>query len=86
MEQFTFITIIVVILVLLKIFFPNENFESSEQIQNRNQEQIHQSNKNAGIYNHFYQQVLNPYEYPMIPLFSNDSQKIPQPNLSLNKT
>jgi hypothetical protein len=66
MEQFTFITIIVVILVLLKIFQPNEKFESD--------------NKHAGIYNHFYQQVLNPYEYPMIPFFSNDSQELPKPS------
>jgi hypothetical protein len=70
MNQLIFIIIIVVILILLKIYHLNEKFELSNQTQT----------PNDGIYNHFYQQVLNPYEYPMTPFFSNDSQQLPKPS------
>lgn len=73
MNQFIFIIIMIVILILLKFYYTNEKFESSEQTQN----QISQ-NGNTGIYNYFYQKVLNPYQYPMTPFFSNDSQEPPK--------
>ena len=73
MDQFIFIIIILVILILFKINYLYEGFEST-------QTQPTQLNQNDGIYNYFYQQVLNPYKYPMIPFFSNDKQQLPKPN------
>ena len=34
----------------------------------------------VGIYNYFYQDVINPYKYPMTPFFSNDTQQMPKPS------
>lgn len=75
MNQLNFIIILIVILILFKMYHLNERFEST----NTNQYQLN-DNVKTGIYNHFYQQVLNPYEYPMTPFFSNDTQELPKPS------
>lgn len=75
MSQFIFIITITVILILFKFYHLNEKFESSNQIVNQFSE-----NDTMGIYNYFYQQVLNPYEYSMTPFFSNDTQELPKPS------
>ena len=75
MYQLILIIILLVILVILKMYHLGEQFESV----NSNQSQLDDNTK-TGIYNHFYQQVLNPYEYPMTPFFSNDSQELPKPS------
>jgi hypothetical protein len=74
MNQIVFIIIILVILVLFKLYRLDEKFESV------NLNQYQQENKDTGIYNTFYQQVMNPYQYPMTPFFSNDSQEPPKPS------
>lgn len=75
MSQFIFIIIIIVILILLKFYYFCEKFESSNQIENQLSE-----NGIMGIYNYFYQQVLNPYKYSMTPFFSNNTQELPKPS------
>lgn len=76
MNQFVFIIIILVILALFKLYRLDEKFESVNSNSNPSQ----QENKDTGIYNYFYQQVTNPYQYPMTPFFSNDSQESPKPS------
>ena len=78
MNQLIFIIIIFVVLVLFKMYHLNEKFESDNTSVYQNQSQ--QDNKDTGIYNYFYQQVLNPYKYQMTPFFSNDTQKLPKPS------
>ena len=86
MNQFIFIIIILVILVLFKINHLYEKFESvnPNQSQQYNKDIGSQSENDSlatlGIYNYFYQQVTNPYKYPMTPFFSNDSQELPKPS------
>ncbi len=70
MDQFIFIIMLLVILVVIKTFRFSENFMNQDQ------------NQSGGIYNYFHMQVMNPYEYPMTKFFSNDSQEPPKQNLS----
>jgi hypothetical protein len=84
----------VVILFLFKTYNLNEKFELSNQNQikhhqyNKNNkdntnDKDNNNNKDDGIYNHFYQQVMNPYKYPMTMFFSNDSKEMPKSNSKL---
>ena len=74
MNQLIFIIIISLILIFYKIYYFKENF-------------INENNNNTtnGIYNSFYQQILNPYKYNMTPFFSNDSNKNIKQDLHKNK-
>ena len=56
MNQPIFIIILIAILIVFYIWRINENFQ----------------NQNTGIYNYFYEQVMNPYPYPMNKFFNND--------------
>ena len=84
MNQFVFIIIMLVIFALFKLYRLDEKFESvnsnSNSNSNSNLNSSQQENKDTGIYNYFYQQVTNPYQYPMTPFFSNDSQEPPKPS------
>lgn len=80
MNQFIFIIIILVILVLFKILHLYEGFESQQNNIDIGNPSGDSNISKEGIYNYFYQQVMNPYKYPMTPFFSNNSQELPKPS------
>lgn len=66
MNQYIFIIVLLIILIFVKIYNFSENFMSNENPKNL-------IDSNDGIYNYFYQIVMNPYKYSLTPFFSNDS-------------
>lgn len=71
MTRIIFILFLLVILFIFNYWGFIENFNIKQESNNMG---------NTGIYNYFYDQVLNPYEYPMTPFFSNDAQIMPKPS------
>lgn len=68
MRRIIFILFLLITLAILKYWWFVENFNIKQEV----------NPNNSGIYNYFYTQVLNPYEYPMNPFFSNDTQTLPK--------
>ena len=75
-NQNTFILVIVIILIVVvfighKLSINVDGFESNEEASKE---------KNSGLYNYFYMRVMNPYTFPMLKFFTNDTQKPLEPN------